>query len=315
MRDTAVKPRAERDRGRLAEARASGPYIQSLQRGFRILEVVTRSDKGVAVAEIARETGLHVSTAFHLLRTLVALGYVSQDDGTRRYRLGPKVFQLGAAAGSENHLAEIAAPLLAEMARRTGETSHLAVRHRDEIITVSKIDGSSPVQLAERVGSPRPAHCTAIGKILLAWLPDTERKAFLAQARLEPRTPKTITSVPQLEQELVKVRAQGYAFDDEEFTQGIRCIAGPVRNFSGRVAAALGISAPVWRVSLDRVAELTSVVMTTGAALSEQLGYPSAPSAPSSPAGGPPEVPRMEAGDRGTRARGRQTARRKTRQT
>ena len=171
------------------------------------------------------------------------------------------------------------------------------------------------MQLAERVGSPRPAHCTAIGKILLAWLPDTERKAFLAQARLEPRTPKTITSVPQLEQELVKVRAQGYAIDDEEFTQGIRCIAGPVRNFSGRVAAALGISAPVWRVSLDRVAELTSVVMTTGAALSEQLGYPSAPLAPSSPAGGPPGVDRMEPDDRGTRARGRQTARRKTRQT
>ena len=105
MRDTVVNPRAGRERGRLAEARASGPYIQSLQRGFRILEVVTRSDKGVAVAEIARETGLHVSTAFHLLRTLVALGYVSQDDGTRRYRLGPKVFQLGAAAGSENRSA------------------------------------------------------------------------------------------------------------------------------------------------------------------------------------------------------------------
>jgi DNA-binding IclR family transcriptional regulator len=314
MRDTATRPRAERDSAQLSEAKASGPYIQSLQRGFRILEVVTRSDKGVAVAEIARETGLHVSTAFHLLRTLVALGYVSQDDGTRRYRLGPKVFQLGAAAWSENHLAEIAAPLLAAMARRTGETSHLAVRHRDEIITISKIDGSSPVQLAERVGSPRPAHCTAIGKILLAWLPDAERKAFLAQARLEPRTPKTITSVAQLERELVKVRAQGYAFDDEEFTQGIRCIAGPVRNFSGRVAAALGISAPVWRVSLDRVAELTSVVMTTGTALSEQLGYPSAPSVPSSPARGLPEVDRMEPGDRGTRARSRQAARRKTRQ-
>jgi IclR family KDG regulon transcriptional repressor len=227
----------------------------------------------MAVAEIARETGLHASTTFHLLRTLVALGYVSQEDDSRKYRLGPKVFQLGAAAWSENHLAEIAAPLLAELARRTGETSHLAVRHRDEIITISKIDGSSPVQLSERVGSPRPAHCTAIGKVLLAWLPDAERKAFLAQARLEPRTPKTITSIPQFEQELVKVRAQGYAFDDEEFTQGIRCIASPVRNFSGRVAAALGISAPVWRVSLDRVAELTNVVKATGAALSWQLGY------------------------------------------
>jgi IclR family KDG regulon transcriptional repressor len=272
MRGTpARRPRS--DHAKRATTKSSAPFIQSLQRGFRILEVVTRSEKGVAVAEIARETGLHVSTTFHLLRTLVVLGYVRQEDGSRKYRLGPKVFQLGAAAWSENHLAEIAAPHLAELARRTGETSHLAVRHRDEIITISKIDGSSPVQLSERVGYPRPAHCTAIGKVLLAWLPDGERKAFLAQARLESRTPKTITSVPQLEQELVKVQAQGYAFDDEEFTQGIRCLASPVRNFSGRVVAALGISAPVWRVSLDRVAELTNVVVMTGAALSEQLGY------------------------------------------
>jgi DNA-binding IclR family transcriptional regulator len=315
MRDTTIRRRSVQDRPRAPEARASGPYIQSLQRGFRILEVVTQSEKGVAVAEIARETGLHVSTTFHLLRTLVALGYVSQDDGSRRYRLGPKVFQLGAAAGSENHLAEIAGPLLAEMARRTGETSHLAVRHRDEIITISKIDGSSPVQLAERVGSPRPAHCTAIGKILLAWLPEPERKAFLTQARLEPRTPKTITSVPQLEQELVKVRTQGYAFDDEEFTQGIRCIAGPVRNFSGRVTAALGISAPVWRVSLDRVAELTGVVMTTGAVLSQQLGYTGAHQAPSSRAEGGGEVHTIESRDRGARTPDRRAARRTPRRT
>jgi DNA-binding IclR family transcriptional regulator len=280
MRSSTAAPRSRTSHTKRAEGSSPAPYIQSLQRGFRILEVVTRSEKGVAVAEIARETGLHVSTTFHLLRTLVALGYVSQDDGSRKYRLGPKVLQLGAAAWSENHLAETAAPLLAELARRTGETSHLAVRHRDEIITISKVDGSSPVQLTERVGYPRPAHCTAIGKVLLAWLPDAERTAFLAQARLEARTPRTITSIPLLEQELVKVRAQGYAFDDEEFTQGIRCLASPVRNFTGRVAAALGISAPVWRLSLDRVAELTSVVMAIGATLSRQLGYPVEPDAP-----------------------------------
>ena len=231
MRGTPATRQPGGERAKRRAATSPAPYIQSLQRGFRILEVVTRSEKGIAVAEIARETGLHVSTTFHLLRTLVALGYVSQEDGSRKYRLGPKVFQLGAAARTENHLAEIAAPLLEELARRTGETSHLAVWHRDEIITISKVDGSSPVQLSERVGHPRPVHCTAIGKVLLAWLPEAERKAFLANARLDPRTPKTITSVPQLEQELVKVCAQGYAFDDEEFTQGIRCIASPVWNF------------------------------------------------------------------------------------
>src|SRR5207245_11025080 len=98
----------------------------------------------------------------------------------------------------------------------------------------------------------RPAYSTGSSKVLVRLQADGERKALLALARLESRTPKTIPSVPRLEQELVKVQAQGYAFDDEEFTQGIRCLASPVRNFSGRVVAALGISAPVWRVSLDR---------------------------------------------------------------
>ena len=102
MRGTPVARRSGGDPAKRLAAKSPAPYIQSLQRGFRILEVVTRSDKGVAVAEIARETGLHVSTTFHLLRTLVALGYVSQETGSRKYRLGPKVFQLGAAAWSEN---------------------------------------------------------------------------------------------------------------------------------------------------------------------------------------------------------------------
>jgi len=125
----------------------------------------------------------------------------------------------------------------------------------------------------QRVGYPRPAHCTAIGKTLLAHLPEAELKAFLQSTELRPLTPKTITAAPILEQELERVRRQGYGFDDEEFAQGIRCLAAPVRNFTGHVVAAIGISGPVWRVSLDRVAELTEVVISMGQRLSQQLGH------------------------------------------
>lgn len=249
-----------------------GTMIQSLQRGLAILELVAKEGSGVTMAEISRRIGLHTSTTFHLLRTLTNLGYLAQDGTSREYRLGSKVFHLAASAWTEVQLLNMSSPLLAEMAKETGETSHLAVFEQAEVIVIDKINGSSPVGVTERVGYPRPAHCTAIGKVLLAHLPESELRAFLDTAELEPLTPRTITSVPVLEQELGRVKAQGYAFDDEEFAQGIRCLAAPVRNFTGHVVAAIGISGPLWRISLDRVAQLTEFVKAAGLRLSQQLG-------------------------------------------
>ena len=247
--------------------------IQSLQRGLTILEIVGKKGDGLSMAEVSREIGLHPSTTFHLVRTLTTLGYLAQDERTKEYLLGSKVFQLAAAAWTESQLVRISAPLLAESAQRTGETSHLAIFEHGEVIVVNKCEGSSPIRLSERIGHPRPAHCTAIGKVLLAHLPEAELKVFLGGPELKPATPRSITSIPILEQELTRVRAQGYAFDDEEFTQGIRCLAAPVRNFTGNVVAAIGISGPVWRVSLDRVAELTEFVKDVGRRMSLELGY------------------------------------------
>ncbi len=250
-----------------------GTMIQSLQRGLGILEIVAKNGRGVTMAEVSREIGLHTSTTFHLLRTLSALGYLVQDETTKEYHLGSKVFHLAASAWTEVQLSKVAKPFLAEMAHQTGETSHLAILERGEAIVIDRIDGSGPVRLTERVGYPRPAHCTAIGKAMLSHLPAAELKTFLETSELRPLTPKTITAGPILEQELERVRKQGYAFDDEEFAQGIRCLAAPVRNFTGHVVAAIGISGPVWRVSLDRVAELTEVVKSMGDRLSQQLGH------------------------------------------
>jgi len=251
-----------------------GTMIQSLERGLAILELVAKDTSGVTMAEVSRRIGLHTSTTFHLLRTLTSLGYLVQDEVTREYRLGSKVFRLAASAWTEVQIFNISGPFLTEMAQQTGETSHLAVFEHGEVIVINKVDGSSPVRLTDRVGYPRPAHCTAIGKVLLAHLPEAELMAFLHAHELRPFTPKTITAVPILEQELVRVRNQGYAFDDEEHLQGIRCLAAPVRNFTGQVVAAIGISGPVWRVSLDRVAQLIEVVKGVGHRLSQQLGHP-----------------------------------------
>jgi DNA-binding IclR family transcriptional regulator len=247
--------------------------IQSLQRGLSILEMIARNGAGVTMAEVSRKIGLHPSTTFHLLRTLTVLGYLVQEETGREYRLGSKIFQLAASASTEVQFLRISAPLLTEMAQQTGETSHLAIFDNGEVIVINKIDGGGPVRLSDRVGYPRPAHATAIGKVLLAHLSEVEQKTCLAKHELRSCTPRTITALPVLEQELARVRDQGYAFDDEEFAQGIRCLAAPVRNFTGDVVAAIGISGPVWRVSLDRVAQLTEFVKAVGRRLSSELGY------------------------------------------
>ncbi len=272
------------------------PTIQSLQRGLSILEYVSRRGEGVTMAEISRHVGLHTSTTFHLVRTLSALGYLHQDQVTREYCAGAKIFHLAASASTEVQLLKLAGPTLSEMARQTGETSHLAVLERGEVIVVEKVDGTSQVRLSDRVGYPRPAHCTAIGKALLASLPHAELDACLQNADLRPLTPKTITSAAQLRHELDRVRTQHYAVDDEEFAQGIRCVASSVRNFSGQVKAAIGVSGPVWRVTLDRIGELTKLVVDAAQRLSQTLGY--AVAEPPGPEPTPSEEPK-ESGQAG----------------
>ncbi len=268
-------------RGRKPAGRTpQSPTSQSLQRAFGVLESVARRGTGITMAEISRELSLHPSTAFHVLRSLVALGYLRQEPSSRQYRLGSKVFQLAASVLTELELSEIAGPVIAEMARVSGETSHLAVFDRGEVVVVAKADGSGPLRVAERVGYPRPAHCTAIGKVLLACQPEAEWRAFLASARLEPRTARTMTSRERLEAEIERVRAAGHAVDDEEFAEGLRCIAMPVRNFTGQVVAAIGLSGPVWRVSPERLPELVGVVGRAAERLSAELGHTAAGSGP-----------------------------------
>lgn len=271
--------------------------IRSLQRGLTILEIIGKREQPTALADLSRELGLHPSTVFHLLKTLVAQGYVARVRGARTYRLGPKVFSLAAAAAHEQALAELATPYLADLVRATGETSHLAIYDRGEVVVIAKLDGGGPLRLTERVGTPRPAHCTAIGKVLLAGLAPSDLRTSLDGRRLPRFTARTITSPARLRAELVRVRRRGYAVDDEEYSLGIRCVAAPVRDFSGKVVAALGLSAPTWRMDDARLAETAALLRRQAAQVSAALGY--------GPASSPTPLPPPEGteGMRGGRRR------------
>jgi IclR family KDG regulon transcriptional repressor len=242
--------------------------IQSIERAFAILEEVARHREGIGLAELAKRVGLHSSTTFHLVRTMAQLGYVSQPRDSKKYRIGRRLFTLAAGALDEVELVNIATPVLEKLTLETGESSHFAIRSGDDIVVVAKTAGSGMFQLVDRSGAVRPAHATALGKVLLAALEPRELERYLGAHELRGYTPKTIVEREALKRELEEVRKRGIAFDDGE----LRCVAVPVRDFAGRASGAVGISGPIWRLSLQALQDKSTRVREAAAELSAELG-------------------------------------------
>ncbi len=221
--------------------------VQSLGRAFAILEAVARHRDGIGLADLTKIVGLHNSTTFHLAKTMVSLGYLRQEKESKRYRIGRPLFALASSALDEIEMVNLATPVLEELSRETGESGHFAVRMGDAVVVIARTGGPGAFQLADRVGVVRPAHCTALGKVILASLSDDQLKRFLDRVELTPSTEKSITDVPTLLREIADVRRTGVAYDEGEFNLEVRCIAVPVRDFTGQIAGALGISGPIWR--------------------------------------------------------------------
>lgn len=253
------------------EARAS-VGIQSLGRAFGILEEVARHRDGIGLADLSRLVGLHNSTTFHLAKTMAALGYVRQEKDTKRYRIGRPLFALAASALDEIEMINVATPVLEELARQTGECSHFAVRMGDAIVVIARTSGPGAFQLADRVGVVRPAHCTALGKAILAALPPDHLAGLLKRTGLKPSTEKSITEMPVLLREIEEIKRTAIAFDDGEFNLEVRCIAVPVKNFTGKVIGALGISGPIWRLSNQAVKSRAKIVQEAASRLSAEFG-------------------------------------------
>ncbi|MGC2716301.1 MAG: IclR family transcriptional regulator [Pseudolabrys sp.] len=232
------------------EDRARGG-VQSIGRAFAILEEVARNRDGIALADLSKRVGLHNSTTFHLVKTMVSLGYIRQIKESKRYRIGRPLFALAASALDEMEMVSMATPVLDDLSRETGESSHFASRMSDAVVVMARTPGPGAFQLTDRVGVVRPAYCTALGKVILAALRPDQLDRYLDRIELKALTSRTITSPQRLRRELQDVRRAGIAFDDGEFNNEVRCAAMPVYDFSGQVVGAIGISGPVWRLSIQ----------------------------------------------------------------
>ena len=246
--------------------------VQSLGRAFAILEEVARHREGIGLAELSKRVGLHNSTTFHLVKTMVSLGYIRQEKESKRYRVGRPLFALAASSLDEIEMVNVATPILEDLARETGESSHLAVRMGDAVVVIARTSGPGAFQLTDRVGVVRPAHCTALGKVILATLRPDQLERFLARVGLTPSTDKSITETETLMREIEEIRRSGIAFDDGEFNVEVRCVAVPVRDFTGQVIGALGISGPIWRLSIQALQSRAKIVQAAADRLSAEFG-------------------------------------------
>ncbi|WP_324669526.1 IclR family transcriptional regulator [Geochorda subterranea] len=242
------------------------------ERALDVLELLAESATGTSVSEVAERMHCHRSTASRLLATLAERGYVERRaDG--RYGLGLRILTLAHRALDSMEIRRRAKPYLQYLVKVSEETVNIAVLDGLEIVYIDRLMGTQPISLRTPVGARAPAHCTAIGKVLLAELPEEEARRRLSSRVLTPFTAYTVTNVEDLMRQLSTVRAQGYALNDREHREDSRCIAAPVRDYTGKGIAAISITAPVFRMSEERINELVPYLKAAAQNLSRDLGY------------------------------------------
>jgi IclR family transcriptional regulator, KDG regulon repressor len=247
--------------------------VQSLDRALDILEKLVEVDGGCGVTELGNSLGLHKSTIYRLLATLHYRGYVEQDPVSRDYRVGLKLLEIGSMVLNKLDLRTQAKPFLIELMKETKETIHLGVMNRGEIVYIDKVEGTETIRMYSHIGVRVPVHCTSLGKIILAFSTPQMVELIIREQGLNRYTENTITSHDDFIEHLKTVKKQGFAVDDEEQEEGIRCIGGPIFDYNGDVIAAFSISGPAIRMTEERVRDLSNLVLLYSKKISAAFGY------------------------------------------
>jgi IclR family pca regulon transcriptional regulator len=252
-------------------------HSQSLERGLAILSSFS-SRPLLGVSELAREVGFTRSTTHRYVATLAMLGYLEQDADTRKYRLGPRVLDLGFSAINSMELRELSVPHLQQLSDETGYTVNMGILDGTDVVYIERCrssqQGQRAIDLNLHVGSRLPSYCTSMGKVLLADMPAAERDALLDRIELSALGPNTLTDRAALAAELERVREQGIAVNNEELAFGLRSIAAPVRDSSRSVVAAINLAVHrSWLSIEDLVGRLSPPLLRTAEAISHRIGY------------------------------------------
>lgn len=245
-------------------------FINSLAKGMKALEILSDNEM-LSVTQIAKIMNINRASSHRFLSTLRELGYVDKDSNSK-YFLTLKPLMLGMKLLDRFDIRKIAQPFLQELASKFNETINLGFFNGKEVMTIDKIDSTEILRMDASVGGSEPAHCTSLGKAILAYLPEQELEEYLDKAELKPRTAHTLTSKDQIKEELNKIRENGYAVDDEEFSVGLRCVGAPIFDYKGQAKYAISISGPSIRFGHKRIDEMQIELRQAASRLSESWG-------------------------------------------
>ena len=234
---------------------------------MQILNLLDSARTGLTITELADQFEVDKGNMSRILQTLANYGYVEKERATRRYRLGPQIVRLSRSLLTRMKLRETAKPFLDELVKATGECAHLAILAQGQALYIDQAESPAALRVTTGVGTMAPLHCTALGKVLLAFANAP------AAEHLDSFTIRTITDHAALQGHLERVRKLGYAIDDEEFDAGVRCIAVPVCDYRDRCVAAIGVSGPTSRMPLESLPKVAQAVQEIGKSLSARLSF------------------------------------------
>jgi len=247
--------------------------MKTIGKALDVLELFLGKDDEIGLSEIARLTGMNVSTAHRVARTLLKRGYLNQRQKRQKYSLSTKLLQFSHVLNQRMKVRDIASPILDGLNKMVGESVNIAILDQNEAVYIEHIESNQNLRTFTRVGNRVPLHCTGVGKVFLAHMNGEELEKALNDKGLAAYTQNTITDVKELKRELTIVRREGVSTDDEETEIGVRCIASPVKNSTGSVVAAISVSGPSVRLSPKRIQEIKPLVKSCALEISRALGY------------------------------------------
>ncbi len=246
--------------------------VQSLDRALDILEKLVERGGAYGVTELSNSLGLHKSTVYRMLSTLQYRGYVEQDK-QGHYKVGLKLFEIGGSVLNSLDLRERIKPYLKKLREETSETTHLGILDRYEVVYIDKEETSEPIRMYSQIGKRISTHCTSLGKVLLAYSSPEIVNEIIREEGLKKYTENTITDEKELKTHLEIVRKLGYAIDDEEQREGIRCIGGPIFDYNGDIIAAFSVAGPITRMTEEKIKELAEITLVYSQKISAAFGY------------------------------------------
>lgn len=246
--------------------------IQTIDRTLMVLNCFSEHQTEMRLSEIAEGVGLNKSTAHGILNTLKYHGLINQDEESHRYRLGLRLMELGSRAASSLNIIQIAGPKIRKLCREIEETVHLGTIDGEEMVYVDKIESWQSMRIASSVGARLPAYTTSLGKAIMAFLNVDDLMKTIPNV-FRPFTPNTIMNMEDLLEELKKIRRNGYAIDNEEYSIGLKCVAAPIFNYEGKVKYSISVSGPEVRMTEGKMDMVTLLVKEVCADISEKIGY------------------------------------------